>query len=81
MLCARARNRIRFSVSYGRLLGGHGLLLKNSRLTSDLIGTGKRPQREIFEALDKMREEDARWEARRLRLPIYRRRILSQGPA
>ena len=39
---------------------GHGLLLKKARSTSDLIGTGKRPQREIFEALDKMREEDDR---------------------
>ena len=39
---------------------GRGLLLKKARSTSDLIGTGKRPQREIFEALDKMREEDDR---------------------
>ena len=39
--------------------GGAGLL-KKARSTSDLIGTGKRPQREIFEALDKMREEDDR---------------------
>ena len=39
---------------------GRGLLLRKARSTSDLIGTGKRPQREIFEALDKMREEDDR---------------------
>ena len=39
---------------------GRGLLLKKVRSTTDLIGTGKRPQREIFDALDKMREEDDR---------------------
>jgi len=39
---------------------GRGLLLKKVRSTSDLIGTGKRSQREIFEVLDKMREEDDR---------------------
>jgi len=39
---------------------GRGLLLKKARSTTDLVGTGKRSQREIFDALDKMRKEDDR---------------------
>lgn len=39
---------------------GRGLLLKKARSTTDLVGTGKRSQREIFDVLDKMREEDDR---------------------
>jgi AbrB family looped-hinge helix DNA binding protein len=37
-----------------------GILLKKTKSTVDLVGTGKRPQKEIFALLDKMREEDER---------------------
>jgi AbrB family looped-hinge helix DNA binding protein len=39
---------------------GRGLLFRKARSTTDLVGTGRRSQREIFDALDKMREEDDR---------------------
>ncbi len=39
---------------------GRGILLKKAASTFDLIGTGKRSQKEIFDLLDKMREEDER---------------------
>ena len=39
---------------------GSGILLKKARSTLDLIGTGRRPQKEVFTLLDKMREEDER---------------------
>jgi AbrB family looped-hinge helix DNA binding protein len=39
---------------------GSGILLKKAKSTLDLIGTGKRPQKEMFALLDKMREEDER---------------------
>jgi AbrB family looped-hinge helix DNA binding protein len=39
---------------------GHGLLLRKRKSTLDLVGTGKRSQKEVFDLLDKMREEDER---------------------
>jgi AbrB family looped-hinge helix DNA binding protein len=39
---------------------GKGILLKKAKSTLDLVGTGKRSQKEVFELLDKMREEDER---------------------
>jgi AbrB family looped-hinge helix DNA binding protein len=57
-----AEFRKRYGIEEGSMLEiedtGRGLLLKKAKSTTDLIGTGKRPQREIFDALDKMREED-----------------------
>jgi bifunctional DNA-binding transcriptional regulator/antitoxin component of YhaV-PrlF toxin-antitoxin module len=39
---------------------GQGLLLRKKKTTLDLLGTGKRPQKEIFDLLDKMRGKDER---------------------
>ena len=39
---------------------GKGLLLKKARSSLDLIGTGRRSQKEVFGLLDKMRQEDER---------------------
>ena len=39
---------------------GKGILLKKARSSLELIGTGRRPQKEIFSLLDKMRDEDDR---------------------
>lgn len=39
---------------------GKGLLLKKARSSLDLIGTGRRSQKEVFDLLDKMRQEDER---------------------
>jgi len=39
---------------------GQGLLLRKKKTTLDLLGTGKRPQKQIFDLLDKMRGEDER---------------------
>ncbi len=59
-----AEFRRRYGIDEGSMLEiedtGRGLLLKKARSTTDLVGTGRRSQREIFEALDKMREEDDR---------------------
>jgi len=56
--------RRRYGIDEGSVLEiedtGHGLLLKKARSTTDLIGTGRRSQRKVFDALDKMREEDER---------------------
>lgn len=37
---------------------GSGILLKKARSTLDLVGTGKRSQKEVFASLDKMRQEE-----------------------
>jgi len=37
---------------------GRGILLKKAKSTLDLLGTGRRSQKEVFTLLDKMREED-----------------------
>jgi len=59
-----AEFRRRYGIDEGSVLEiedtGRGLLLRKARSTADLIGTGRRSQREIFEALDNMREEDDR---------------------
>jgi AbrB family looped-hinge helix DNA binding protein len=59
-----AEFRKRYGIEEGSVLEiedtGRGLLLKKARSTTDLVGTGRRSQREIFDALDKMREEDDR---------------------
>jgi len=59
-----AEFRKRYAIEEGSMLDiedtGRGLLLRKTRSTTDLVGTGRRSQREIFEALDKMREEDDR---------------------
>ena len=39
---------------------GSGILLKKAKSTLDLLGTGRRSQKEVFTLLDKMREEDER---------------------
>ena len=39
---------------------GSGILLKKAKSTLDLVGTGRRSQKEVFTLLDKMREEDER---------------------
>jgi AbrB family looped-hinge helix DNA binding protein len=56
-----AEFRKRYGIEEGSVLEiedtGRGLLLKKARSTMDLVGTGRRSQREIFDALDKMREE------------------------
>lgn len=39
---------------------GKGLLLKKARSSLDLIGTGRCSQKEVFDLLDKMRQEDER---------------------
>jgi AbrB family looped-hinge helix DNA binding protein len=39
---------------------GSGILLKKAKSTLDLLGTGKRSEKEVFTLLDKMREEDER---------------------
>ena len=39
---------------------GKGLLLKKARSSLDLIGKGRRSQKEVFDLLDKMRQEDER---------------------
>jgi AbrB family looped-hinge helix DNA binding protein len=56
--------RRRYGIDEGSIVEiedtGRGLLLRKARSTSDLIGTGKRSQREMFDALDRMREEDDR---------------------
>jgi AbrB family looped-hinge helix DNA binding protein len=39
---------------------GSGILLKKAKSTLDLVGTGRRSQKEVFTFLDKMREEDER---------------------
>lgn len=39
---------------------GNGILLKKAKSTLDLLGTGRRSQKEVFTLLDKMREEDER---------------------
>ena len=59
-----AEFRRKYGIDEGSMLEiedtGRGLLLTKARSTTDLIGTGSRSQREIFDALDKMREEDDR---------------------
>jgi len=59
-----AEFRRKYGIEEGSVLEiedtGRGLLLKKARSTTDLIGTGRRSQREVFDALDKMREEDDR---------------------
>lgn len=59
-----AEFRKRYGIEEGSMLEiedtGRGLLLKKARSTTDLVGTGRWSQREIFDALDKMREEDDR---------------------
>ena len=37
---------------------GSGTLLKKAKSTLDLVGTGRRPHKEVFTLLDKMRRED-----------------------
>jgi hypothetical protein len=37
---------------------GKGIQLKKAKSTLDLLGTGRRSEKEIFTLLDKMREED-----------------------
>ncbi|MGP8071179.1 MAG: AbrB/MazE/SpoVT family DNA-binding domain-containing protein [Candidatus Bathyarchaeia archaeon] len=39
---------------------GSGILLKKAKSTLDLVGTGRRSQKEVFIILDKMRDEDER---------------------
>jgi AbrB family looped-hinge helix DNA binding protein len=39
---------------------GSGILFKKAKSTLDLLGTGRRSQKEVFTLLDKMREEDER---------------------
>jgi len=39
---------------------GSGILLKKAQSTLDLVGTGRRSQKEVFAFLDKMRQEDER---------------------
>lgn len=39
---------------------GSGILLKKAKSTLDLLGTGRRSQKEVLTLLDKMREEDER---------------------
>ena len=38
---------------------GSGILLKKAKSTLDLLGTGRRSQKEVFALLDKMREEES----------------------
>ena len=58
---------------------GRGILLKKAKSTLDLLGTGRRSQREVFTPLDTMREDDERIKTRALRRPIHRSHLLSQG--
>jgi len=39
---------------------GGGILLKKARSTLDLVGSGKRHQKEVYAILDRMRAEDER---------------------
>ena len=59
-----AEFRRKYGIEEGSMLEiedtGRGLLLKKAKSTMDLVGTGRRSQREIFDVLDKMREEDDR---------------------
>jgi len=59
-----AEFRRKYGIDEGSVLEiedtGRGLLLRKARSTTDLIGTGRRSQKEIFDALDNMREEDHR---------------------
>lgn len=59
-----SRLRKKYGIEEGTVLEiedtGKGLLLRKARSSLDLIGTGRRSQKEIFDLLDKMREEDDR---------------------
>jgi len=59
-----AEFRRKYGIDEGSVLEiedtGRGLVLRKARSTTDLIGTGRRSQKEIFDALDNMREEDHR---------------------
>lgn len=59
-----SRLRRKYGIEEGSVLEiedtGRGILLKKARSSIELIGTGRRPQREIFDLLDKMRDEDDR---------------------
>jgi AbrB family looped-hinge helix DNA binding protein len=56
--------RERYGIEEGTALEvedtGSGILLKKARSTLDLVGTGRRSQKEVFAILDKMRGEDER---------------------
>ncbi len=59
-----SRLRRKYGIEEGSVLEiedtGRGILLKKARSSLELIGTGRRSQREIFDLLDKMRDEDDR---------------------
>jgi len=59
-----SRLRRKYGIEEGTVLEiedtGKGLLLRKARSSLDLIGKGRRSQKEIFDLLDKMREEDDR---------------------
>jgi len=59
-----SRLRKKYGIEEGTVLEiedtGKGLFLRKARSSLDLIGTGRRSQKEIFDLLDKMREEDDR---------------------